>query len=364
MNLILSIFCFRHSYFICVEKNCKARLATEGDIHGPMENLKLKYHRIENHTHRSDASANIVSETMSTIRQEASKNPDRPAKQLFEEMTTKAMQSVSSTPEKLDLAKKLPTFRNARGQIYLKKREKRPTLPKTVDDVNLDLYPDLTLTEDGKPLHHRKTESGCVVITSDSMIDIMGNARSAGVDATYGTCPEPFYQVFHITATVEENTYLAATALMPNKLETTYYDVFETLREICEENGVELDFVYVHCDCENAVVNSLKKVFPATQIRLCRFHVVDAIRRNADEIGLRPMKKTHPDYNLFYNRIKQIFFFPIQFWPRLWKLLTNLLGSETSAHPMVQAFLAYLVSNQLCLLIILSINQTINHSIP
>ena len=38
-------------------------------------------------------------------------NPDRPAKKLFEDVTTKAMEAAIATPDKLALATKLPTSR-------------------------------------------------------------------------------------------------------------------------------------------------------------------------------------------------------------------------------------------------------------
>ena len=93
----------RTTYFSCVEKNCK--------LDG---NLKLKYHRHHQHVHRPDTSANIVAETMSTFRKEVEAKPDSSAKQLFENLSTQALESVSGTPNKLDLAKKLPTFRTGK----------------------------------------------------------------------------------------------------------------------------------------------------------------------------------------------------------------------------------------------------------
>ena len=97
------------SYFTCVNKNCKATLATTGDLDG---DVTLKFHRNTSHNHRADVSANIVSETMHEFRQDVDKNPDQPAKKLFEEKSSKALDSVDGTPNKLDLAKKLPPYRN------------------------------------------------------------------------------------------------------------------------------------------------------------------------------------------------------------------------------------------------------------
>ena len=96
------------TYFVCVDKSCKATLATLGDLSG---DLTLKYHRNHLHNNRADVSANIVSATLHEFRGGMDSNPDRPAKKLFENVTTKAMETVAANPDKLDLAKKLPTFR-------------------------------------------------------------------------------------------------------------------------------------------------------------------------------------------------------------------------------------------------------------
>ena len=107
------------TYFDCVEKGCKARLATVGDLNG---DLTLKYHRSDQHTHNADPSKNIVSASLHEFRDRVKSNPDCSAKQIFEEISTNALESVSS-PNKLDLAAKLPTYRNGKSQainIYSK----------------------------------------------------------------------------------------------------------------------------------------------------------------------------------------------------------------------------------------------------
>ena len=84
INRLEYIYFFCRSYFKCVIKTCNARLATTGDVNG---DLMLKYHHHDQHNHRADVSANIVSETMHEYREEIVKNPEGSAKQLFEDIT-------------------------------------------------------------------------------------------------------------------------------------------------------------------------------------------------------------------------------------------------------------------------------------
>ena len=83
-------------------------MATLGDLNG---DLSLKWHHHHVHNHRADVTQNVVSSTLNDFREEMNKNPDRAAKQLFEEVINSAMDTAVSTPDKLNLAKKLPTFR-------------------------------------------------------------------------------------------------------------------------------------------------------------------------------------------------------------------------------------------------------------
>ena len=61
------------TYFNCTTKKCKATLATFGDLDG---DLTLNYHRVENHNHSPDVSANIVSSLLHQFRDHIRSNQD------------------------------------------------------------------------------------------------------------------------------------------------------------------------------------------------------------------------------------------------------------------------------------------------
>ena len=141
---------------------------------------------------------------------------------------------------------------------------------------------------------------------SDTQIAIASSSDTLFKDGTFSICPSPFFQVVFYSAKVGENTFPIATALLPNKLEATYRDVLELIRDVCEQNGKSVDFIYCHSDCEQGILNAVKAVFPNIQSRLCRFHVTDAIRRYANGIGLRSMIKRQKDLKDFYGRVQQM----------------------------------------------------------
>ena len=96
----------------------------------------------------------------------------------------------------------------------------------------------------------------------------------------------------------------------PNKLEQTYVDVLEFLKQVCVSAGFPLDFLYVHSDAERGILNAVKQCFPLADHRICHFHVADAIRRHMMSLGLKVLLKTHKDFFHFYEDMPPHFLFP------------------------------------------------------
>ena len=186
---------------------------------------------------------------------------------------------------------------------------------------------------------------------SESQIEAALLSDTLFIDGTFSIAPEPFFQVVFLRGKVGENRFTFATALLPNKQEQTYVDMLMKVVETCAEVDTEgheleerrLNFEYAHSDCELGIVNAEKRVFPTCKPKSCRFHVVDAIRRFADNCGLRKVIKQRSDFKRFYGRIRQIFFYPPRLWPRVWKLLLAQLEDDTKDLPEVQRFLTYMV---------------------
>ena len=179
---------------------------------------------------------------------------------------------------------------------------------------------------------------------SNVQVAIGGKSKKGFLDGTFFSTPPPFFQTTYLNCKVGENTYPIAFALLPNKLETTYREMLEKVKEVCEEQGVCLDFIYLHSDCEVAIINSVKAVFPNCQIRLCRFHIVDAIRRKANALGLRPIINRNDDFKAFYGRLREILNLPPHVWPQALDVVKGQLQPETKAIPAVQSFIEYTVS--------------------
>ena len=180
---------------------------------------------------------------------------------------------------------------------------------------------------------------------SAAQIDIALESDTLFCDGTFSITPFPFYQVFILRGKVGTNRYTIGTALLPKKREATYTELFQMMVDVVQrETWKSLDFLFVHSDCEQAIINSVKAVFQNAQPKLCRFHVVDAKRRNFNKTGCRPLMKHRRDLGEFYARIWQIFFFPPSLWPRIWKLIYACLSQNSKENELIAKFVEYMVS--------------------
>jgi transposase-like protein len=68
---------------------------------------------------------------------------------------------------------------------------------------------------------------------------------------------------------------------MKNKNENSYITVFEKLKEI-----LKITANYIIIDFENALLNSIKKVFQNAMIKGCSFHFGQSIWRKVQSVGL------------------------------------------------------------------------------
>ena len=240
---------YKTSYFVCVEPGCKARAATLGDL--TVTDLSLKYHHVEQHNHHADPAKNIVSEKLYEFRENAKTNPDKSAKSVYEKIIADTINSVD-TPEKSEIAKKMPKFNAVKDQHYRQRQKLRPKLPHSLEEVDIQSYEGLTTTERGHEFYQGKTLSTCVkLFMSAVQIDIALESDTLFLDGTFAITPEPFYQTFILRGKVGNNRYTIGTALLPNKKETTYKELLQKMVDVIKDStGKTLNFDFVHSDCE------------------------------------------------------------------------------------------------------------------
>ena len=110
----------------------------------------------------------------------------------------------------------------------------------------------------------------------------------------------------------------------------------------CEREGKSQDFLFCHSDCERAILNAVTQSFPNVDIRVCHFHVADAIRRHCSSLGLTRLIRSNKNFQAFYERCRNISYFPFNLWPELWKKMKSSLSPSMQRHSGVAKFIEYM----------------------
>ncbi|CAF3552146.1 unnamed protein product [Rotaria socialis] len=106
-------------------------------------------------------------------------------------------------------------------------------------------------------------------------------------ECTFYTSPSIFYQIYSIHAFDEGLSTPCVYALLADKSEETYYDLFSTLiKKIIEiSNMIKLEYITI--DFEVAVKNVFYKHYPHIQVKGCLFHYGKALFRNFTKLNLK-----------------------------------------------------------------------------
>ncbi|CAF2125984.1 unnamed protein product [Rotaria magnacalcarata] len=106
-------------------------------------------------------------------------------------------------------------------------------------------------------------------------------------DGTFYTSPSIFYQIYSIHAFDEGLSTPCVYALLADKSEETYYDLFSTLIKNIIEISNMIKLEYITIDFEAAVKNVFYKHYPHIQVKGCLFHYGKALFRNFVKLNLK-----------------------------------------------------------------------------
>ncbi|XP_068229462.1 uncharacterized protein [Palaemon carinicauda] len=126
------------------------------------------------------------------------------------------------------------------------------------------------------------------------------------IDGTFNIPPKLFHQVFAILAEKLGGVHPICYQQLPNKEYATYVRMFEMLMSLVPNLAPH----YVHCDFEQAVINTVRKCFPESTIKGCFFHLVQSMQRHIASSGLRRRYNTDPEFATYTKRITALAFVP------------------------------------------------------
>ena len=125
-------------------------------------------------------------------------------------------------------------------------------------------------------------------------------------DGTFKVAPELFYQVFTIHALVDNNIIPCVYALLPNKTEDTYFEMFQQLLHL----KPTLHPRTLMIDYEVASRNAVLRVFPDVDVKGCFFHLAQCYYRKVQANGPQQKYIDDEQFNLDIKMLPALAFVP------------------------------------------------------
>jgi len=170
----------------------------------------------------------------------------------------------------IDSVAKLPTIRTLKNTVSKQRRKVRPPLPKSIEDLPSPLPNLYTLTKynsnfvlyDG-PLAGKRG----LLFASENDIRYLASRKFWYGDGTFYTSPSIFYQIYSIHAFDEGISTPCVYALLADKSEDTYHDLFTILMNKMMQISNTIQVESITIDFEVAVKNVFYKSFPHVKVR-------------------------------------------------------------------------------------------------
>jgi len=133
-----------------------------------------------------------------------------------------------------------------------------------------------------------------LLFSTKNSLELMNNCLNWFCDGTFTCSPIPFKQLYTIHAVHYSNVIPSAYALLPDKKEDTYIQMFKALKSLNQN----LNRKSIVMDFENAAMNAVKSEFPNTSINGCFFTYYNVFGATYKKQGYK--KITYKILNLPY----------------------------------------------------------------
>jgi len=265
-------------YWRCVDRQCTATITT-------LDNIPVSVR--DDHNHDSDITGITAAAFVAGLRKRC-QGEVGPIPSMYDEELNK-LRDKDCDDHVVSVIQRIPTFESVKASLYRSRAKVIPNLPKTQDNIDLrdqwteTLAGDKFLQCDDTDIHGNRI---LVFATDDNLRKLCTETAVFG-DGTFYSCPELFYQLYTLHASIDGQMYPLVFALLPNKTEQTYTRFFTLLRDAIRGRiQTVLTPEIVMLDFEMAVRNAVKAAFPLCTLRLCFFHYTQCIWRKTQAVGL------------------------------------------------------------------------------
>ena len=215
---------------------------------------------------------------------------------LSNSLKRKAVEDISSKPFKLlhselqrenvntltlsDTTLIKRNIRNIRSTIH-------HNLPKTVIETHEVINKIIIKTNTDEPfLMVNDHDNNIIGFSTTSNLMVLCDTNTIYVDGTFKSCPKYFLQIFTIHALVNEMYVPLVFFLLPNKETKSYFYSFKYTMDQCTIVGLTFSPKYIFIDFEKSIHNAAQQVWPAINIKGCRFHLGQSWWKKIQCLGL------------------------------------------------------------------------------
>lgn len=203
-------------------------------------------------------------------------------------------------------------------------RQRQIRRPKHPTDLSFDWVQE-ALPENFVQQDLRVGAARHIVMFTTLLLNLLVNAKTWYVDATFKAVKKPFQQLWSIHAFIQQNDAMKqnplAFVLMSRRMKDDYMSVLNYLQGILINSSVQC----VVMDFEAAVWGAFRSVFPGVILRGCSFHWGQAVWRKIQDLGLAPTYREKRSTHKFLRELMCLPFLPFEHIPPVFKEFFDLL---------------------------------------
>ncbi|XP_060603822.1 uncharacterized protein LOC132756709 [Ruditapes philippinarum] len=196
------------------------------------------------------------------------------------------------------------------------KRGQAPKEPTSINDIPHPLPNDYTTTnaENDEPflIHDNASDtSRLLIFSSETGLELLGNAHTWYMDGTHSTAPQQFGQLFCIRVPLSDSHVSVVYALLPGKQQSHYEECFTAILDVCLQKDIRPNPATIVADYEIAIHNAVRSVIGSSiHIQGCFYHLTQATWRHIQSEGLQSLYREDKDIRHFCGQLDGLAFLP------------------------------------------------------
>ena len=245
------------------------------------------------HSHAPDAAKNEASKIRETIKARASETVESPQQILQHVVKDLSLDNAGNVTSMENQKRYIRSVRGSNtGSDEPSEVTKIIEMKRFMDDGN-----DFLLYNSYE--HQNRDKNQMVIFGTVQSVDHLKESKHWFADGTFDIAPTSHYQLYSIHCSHNNRVFPCVYAILSNKKQSMYEDLFAQLKEYCAENEPES----ITFDFELAAINAASIIFPSSNLNGCFFHLSQSFYRKIQQLGLQ--KKYGSDAS-FANKCKMI----------------------------------------------------------